>query len=89
MATAIRQSEVKGARSEPCALPTFESVKEAVRTARRTATEARIKAEDFAAGASLEVRRHPFAAVGLAAASGILAGCVVGFAAGWFTYRRG
>lgn len=89
MATAIRQGEMKDARTEPYAWPTFESMEQAVRTARRTASEARIKAEDLAAGASLEVRRHPFAAVGLAATAGIAAGCVFGFTAGWFTGRRG
>ena len=88
MATAIRESEMMGARGGPCAWPTFESVEQAVRAARRNASEARIKAEDLAAGASLEVRRHPFAAVGLAVAAGIATGCVFGFAVGWFTARR-
>ncbi len=89
MATAIRESAMKGAHAEPRTWPTFESVEQAVRVARRSASEARIKAEDLAAGASLEVRRHPFTAVGLAAAAGIGAGCVFGFAAGWFAGRRG
>ena len=89
MATAIRDSHMRGADTEPSAWPTLESVEQAVRTARRSASEARIKAEDLAAGASLEVRRHPFAAVGLAATAGIATGCVFGFAAGWFSGRRG
>ena len=88
MATAIRESDVKGAHGEPRVWPTFESVEQAMKTARRSASEARIKAEDLAAGASLEVRRHPFAAVGMAATAGVAFGCVFGFAAGWFTGRR-
>jgi ElaB/YqjD/DUF883 family membrane-anchored ribosome-binding protein len=85
MATAIRQGETKGTRTEPCAWPTLESVEQAVREARRTVTGAHYAAEDLAARGSLGVRRHPLASVGLAAAAGTLFGCVAGFAAGRFS----
>jgi len=85
MATAIRQGETKDARTEPCAWPTLESVEQAVREARRTVTGARYAAEDLATSASLRVRRHPLAAVGLAVVAGTLFGCVAGFAAGRFS----
>jgi ElaB/YqjD/DUF883 family membrane-anchored ribosome-binding protein len=45
--------------------------------------------EHFVAGTSLEVRRHPLAAVGIAATAGIAAGCVFGLTAAWFWRRRG
>ena len=89
MATAIRQGEMKDARTEPGAWPTLESVEQAVRTARRTVAGARYATEDLAAGASLGVRRHPLTAVGVAAFGGVAFGCVAGFAAGWFSGRRG
>ena len=72
MATAIRQGETKDAHTEPCAWPTLESVEHAVREARRTVTGARYAAEDVAATASLGVRRHPLASVGLAIAAAVL-----------------
>ena len=87
MATAIRQAETKDARTEPCAWPTFESVEQAVREARRTVTGARYAAEDLAASASLGVRRHPLASVGLAIVAAALFGGVAGFAAGRFIGR--
>ena len=87
MATAIRQGEMKDARFEPCAWPTLESLERTVREARRTVTGARYAAEDLAAGASLGVRRHPLAVIGVAIAGGVLFGCVAGFAAGRFSGR--
>jgi hypothetical protein len=84
MAAAIRHGETKDARTEPCAWPTLESVEQAVREARRTVTGARYTAEDLAASASLGVRRHPLASVGLAIAAAALVGGVAGFAAGQF-----
>jgi len=73
----------------PSAWPTLESVEQAVRTARRTVNSARAATEDFVAETSLEVRRHPLAAVGIAATAGIAAGCVFGLTAAWFWRRRG
>jgi ElaB/YqjD/DUF883 family membrane-anchored ribosome-binding protein len=40
------------------------------------------------AGTTLEVRRRPLTAVGLAATAGIVTGCAFGFAAAWFWRRR-
>lgn len=86
MATAVHTGEVKPT-GEPCAWPTRESVEHAVRAARRAVGDARAATEDFVEGTSLEVRRHPLTAVGLAATGGLLAGCVFGFAVAWF-WRR-
>jgi hypothetical protein len=88
MATAIRQDEMKDARTEPCAWPTLESIEQAVRTARRTVSGARYATEDLVAAAGLQVRRHPLAAVALAVVGGLAFGGVAGFTAGWFTGRR-
>ena len=88
MATAIRLDEMKAARTEPSAWPTLESIEQAVRSARRTVSGARYATEDLAGAATLEVRRHPLLAVGLAAGGGVLFGCVAGFTAGWFSGRR-
>jgi ElaB/YqjD/DUF883 family membrane-anchored ribosome-binding protein len=83
MATAIHTGEVKPSSGEPCAWPTREAVDDAVRAARRAVHGARAATEDFVAETSLEVRRHPLAAVGLAGTAGLLAGCLFGFAAAW------
>ena len=88
MATAVQTGEMKKTLGEPCAWPMRESVEQAVRNARRTARGARAATEDFVAGTTLEVRRHPLTAVGLAATAGIVTGCAFGFAAGWFWRRR-
>ena len=88
MATAVRTGDMQKTLGEPCAWPTLESVEQAVRNARRAARGARAATEDFVAGTTLEVRRHPLTAVGLAATAGIVTGCAFGFAAAWF-WRRG
>lgn len=88
MATAVRTQEGKGFH-EQCAWPTLESMEEAVRTARRAVTSARNKTEDFVAGTTLEVRRHPLASIGLAAAAGLMTGVVFGFAGVWLWRNRG
>jgi ElaB/YqjD/DUF883 family membrane-anchored ribosome-binding protein len=88
MATAFHIGEMKPTLAESCAWPTRESVENAVRTARRAVNGARAATEDFVAARSLEVRRHPLTAVGLAAAAGLVAGCVFGFATAWVWRRR-
>ena len=88
MATAIRAENITGANGEPGLWPSLESFEEAVRTARRAAVNARFAGEDFVAGASLEVRRHPLTAVGIAASTGIVTGALFGLAAGWYFARR-
>jgi len=88
MATAVPTREMKETLSGLCAWPTLESVEQAARNARRAVNGARAATEDFVAGTTLEVRRHPLTAVGLAAAAGIVTGCAFGFAAAWFWRRR-
>jgi ElaB/YqjD/DUF883 family membrane-anchored ribosome-binding protein len=88
MATAVRFEGQEESAAAPCAWPTRESVEETVRKAKRAGVEARYAAEDLAAGAALKVRRHPLAAIGLAAAAGLCAGAASGFAAGWFVRAR-
>lgn len=88
MATALHTSEMKPTLGEPCTWPTRESVEHAFRTARRAVNGARTAAEDFMAGTSLEVRRHPLTAVGLAATAGLVTGCTFGIVAAWLWGRR-
>lgn len=88
MATAVHAGDAKSFLGEPCAWPARESVENAVRTARRAVNGARAATEDFVAGTSLEVRRHPLAAVGLAATAGLVTGCLFGVAATWFWRGR-
>jgi len=59
-----------------------------VRGARRKVTHARHAAEDFAADASLKVRRHPLSAVSLAMVTGAVVGSLVGFGNGRFGRAR-
>ena len=86
MATAI-QGNTKETTGAPCAWPALDAFEDTVRKARRAISGTRHATEDFVAGASLEVRRHPMTAVGLATAAGIVTGCLFGFAAGWYTTR--
>ena len=88
MATAVQTGETKKTLGDPCAWPTVESVEQAVRNARRAVNGARAATEDFVAGTTLNVRRHPLTAVGLAATAGIVTGCAFGFAAALFWRRR-
>jgi hypothetical protein len=87
MVTDIREG-LKHTAGAPFAWPSGDAFEEIVRKARRAATDARHATEDLAAGASLEVRRHPLTAVGLASAAGLLTGVVVGIGAGWYLTRR-
>lgn len=89
MATAVRTGETPGSSGAPCAWPDLESFEETARKARRAIAGARHATEDFAAGAGLEVRRHPLTAMGIATAAGIFTGCLFGLAAGWYLTRRG
>lgn len=88
MATAIPGWNVRETTGAPNAWPSVAAFEDTVRKARRAISGARHATEDFAAGASLEVRRHPLTAVGLASAAGIVTGCIVGFAAGWYMTRH-
>jgi hypothetical protein len=88
VATAIRLRAITESLREPWASPTFESVRENLRGARRKVTIARYAAEDFAADAALKVRRHPLRAVSVAMVTGAVVGSVVGFGTGWFGRAR-
>ena len=88
MATAVRPGETKDTFGQPCAWPTLESMEEAIRTTRRAVNSARNATEDFVAGTTLEVRRHPLTAIGLAATAGLMAGVVFGLAGAWYWRRR-
>lgn len=68
--------------------PAAEKLEDNVRQARRAMVRGRYAAEDAAAAAALQVRRHPGAAIALAAGAGALAGCMMGFAIG-SRIRRG
>jgi ElaB/YqjD/DUF883 family membrane-anchored ribosome-binding protein len=74
----------KGAIRE-YAKPALEALEANVRDARRAVVAGRQAVEDGADEATVQVRRHPFMAVGLAVGLGALLGCLVGFTVG----RRG
>jgi ElaB/YqjD/DUF883 family membrane-anchored ribosome-binding protein len=62
--------------------PAVETLENSVRQARRALVHGRHAAEDAAAQAAHQVRRHPLSAIALATGAGALAGCVIGFAFG-------
>jgi ElaB/YqjD/DUF883 family membrane-anchored ribosome-binding protein len=62
--------------------PALEALEENARGVRRAVVAGRHAAEDCAAEATLQVRRHPFKAVGLAVGIGSLVGGLVGFTVG-------
>jgi ElaB/YqjD/DUF883 family membrane-anchored ribosome-binding protein len=74
----------KGAIRE-YAEPALEAIEANVRDARRAVVAGRQAVEDCTDEATLQVRRHPFMAVGLAVGVGTLFGCLAGFTFG----RRG
>jgi ElaB/YqjD/DUF883 family membrane-anchored ribosome-binding protein len=82
MATVIESA--KGAIRE-YAEPALEALESNVRDVRRAVVAGRQAVEDCTDVATLQVRRHPFIAVGLAVGVGTLFGCLVGFTFG----RRG
>jgi len=59
--------------------PILAALDENVRDARRAVVAARHAVEDRAAQTAIQVRRHPFASLGIAAGAGALLGCVIGF----------
>jgi ElaB/YqjD/DUF883 family membrane-anchored ribosome-binding protein len=82
MAT-LTESATKTIRDH--AEPVLEAFEENVRDVRRAVVAGRQAIEDCTAETALQVRRHPFMAVGLAAGIGTLVGCLIGFTFG----RRG
>ena len=81
--TTMTESATKAIREH--AAPALEALEENVRDVRRAAVAGRHAVEDCAAETTLQVRRHPFTAVGLAVGVGSLVGWLVGFTLG----RRG
>lgn len=63
--------------------PIRAAVHDNLRDARRAVAAGRHALEDCTDATALNVRRHPFVSIGLAAGIGALAGCVMGF-----TYAR-
>lgn len=57
-------------------------VEQGVEQGRRVILKGRRAAEDGAAAAALEIRRHPLRTTAFAAFAGALVGCVAGFALG-------
>jgi len=62
-----------------CAAPTLETIQENVRQLRHAALAGRHVMEDSAAHTRIQVRQHPFLAVGIALGVGALIGCATGF----------
>lgn len=83
MATAVRERIEEARRN----WQSTGSVEERLRTAKRALTDVRHASEDAVAEAALKIRRRPIAAVGGAAALGVVLGAVFGVAAGFFAAR--
>ena len=62
--------------------PIRAAVHDNIRDARRAVAAGRHALEDCTDATALQVRRHPFASIGIAAGIGALIGCVVGFTFG-------
>jgi ElaB/YqjD/DUF883 family membrane-anchored ribosome-binding protein len=62
--------------------PVMAAVEEDVRNLRRAVVTGRHAAEDCAAEATIQVRRHPFVSLGIAVGVGTLFGCLIGFTVG-------
>jgi len=68
--------------------PALEALEESVRDVSRAVGAGRHAVEDCAAETTLQVRRHPFIALGLAVGIGSLVGCLVGFTFGRRARKR-
>lgn len=62
--------------------PIRAAVHDGLRDVRRAVAAGRHAVEDCADETAIQVRRHPFASLGMAAAVGLLAGGVIGFLLG-------
>jgi ElaB/YqjD/DUF883 family membrane-anchored ribosome-binding protein len=68
--------------------PVMTAVEENMRDIRRAVVAGRHAVEDCAAEATIQVRRHPFVSLGIAAGVGTLFGCLMGFTIGRVGSRR-
>jgi ElaB/YqjD/DUF883 family membrane-anchored ribosome-binding protein len=68
--------------------PVLAAVEENMRDVRRAVVAGRHAVEDRAAEATIQVRRHPFVSLGIAAGVGTLFGCLIGFTLGRLGDRR-
>lgn len=69
--------------------PIRTAVEENMRDVRRAVVAGRHAAEDAAAEATIQVRRHPVMSLGVAAGIGALLGCLIGFAVARCSGARG
>lgn len=77
MTTAIRFSELRQACDRGFTWPSRRQIDAHVRTARHAIKDARHSAAEFAADATVTVRRHPLTSVAAAAAAGVLLGATL------------
>jgi len=68
--------------------PVLTAVEENMRDIRRAVVAGRHAVEDCTAEATIQVRRHPFVSLGIAAGVGTLFGCLMGFTIGCVGGRR-
>ena len=84
--TTVTESAAQAVRDY--AEPVRAAVEENMRDVRRAVVAGRHAVEDCAAEATIQVRRHPFVSLGIAAGVGTLFGCLIGFTVGHFGGRR-
>lgn len=68
--------------------PIVAAIHENLRDVRRTIAAGRHAVEDYADATAIQLRRHPFVSLGIAAGVGMLVGCVIGFSVGRPGTRR-
>ena len=68
--------------------PVRAAVEENMRDVRRAVVAGRHAVEDRADEAAVQIRRHPFVSLGIAAGVGTLFGCLIGFTVGRFGGSR-
>lgn len=83
----ITTETIRPAIEEKCG-PTMEKLEDSVRKARKAFTQGQREMEDLVSDTQLRIRRHPAAAVGIAAGAGLMLGCMIGTVLGWTSARR-